>query len=84
MITTKLIEVPEGEERRIYEAMAYLLYVEQAIAVPTQLDGAYNDFYFAVSKIISHKDAKSIPTAAASFGTKLVAVIPGIVLASKT
>ena len=41
-----LSEVLYSKAEQNCEAKAYLAYVEQAIAVPTQLDSAYNEFYF--------------------------------------
>jgi hypothetical protein len=41
----KALEVPDNEAEQNCAAMAYLAYVEQAIAVPTKLDGAYHAFF---------------------------------------
>ena len=40
----KSLEVLYNKAEQNCDAMAYLKYVEQAIAVPTQEDSAYSDF----------------------------------------
>ena len=44
MNNTKASEVPYNKAEQACEAKAYLAYVEQASAVPTQEDGAYHAF----------------------------------------
>lgn len=46
--TLKTLEVPYNKAEQDCVAMAYLEYVEQAIEVPTQLDGAYDVFTYDV------------------------------------
>ena len=47
LITQKFSEVLDNEAEQNCEAMAYLKYVERAIAVPTKLDSAYGNFYLS-------------------------------------
>ena len=52
------LEVPDNEAEQNCEAKAYLKYVEQAIEVPTKLNGAYMKFYL-LSAIALFKSATS-------------------------
>ena len=45
-LSKKWIELPYNKAEQNCEAKAYLTYVEQAIAVPTQLDGDYRQFAY--------------------------------------
>ena len=44
LVSIKALEVPDNEAEQDCEVKAYFAYVEQAIEVPTKLDGAYHAF----------------------------------------